>query len=266
MQITNFTTRDIDSFLALAQEEEWISHRRELAFLLKRSPDACLICHEEGRPVGFVTAIRHGNSAWIGNLLVGSVNRGRGIGTALFRRVTEKLELSGATTLWLTASLAGRPIYERCGFRSCDRIRRWEHPGSCTEQAAPRSEMDSGWQEIDFLGWGDARKELLAYAAAGGSVIGEEQGFLMLQRLGNGHQIGPFGALNGETSEGLLVQALATGGKLVLDVPASNLIAEQQLTRHGFQAAGEVELMYAGQSPDYHPEHIFGLASLGSMG
>ncbi|RII27025.1 MAG: N-acetyltransferase [Geobacter sp.] len=266
MQITRFTPGDIDPFLALAQEEGWISHRRELAFLLECTPEACLACHGEGGPVGFVTAVRHDRSGWIGNLLVGETNRGRGIGTALFRQATEKLELSGVTTVWLTASPAGRPIYERFGFRSCDRIRRWEYSGSAAEQAAPRPETGSVWQEIDSLGWGDTRKELLAYAAAGGSVIGGEQGFLMLQRLGNGHQIGPFGALNGETAEGLLVKALATGGRLVLDVPASNRIAERQLVTHGFKAVGEVELMYAGQPPEYHPEHIFGLASLGSIG
>ena len=38
MQITSFTLGDIDSFLALAQEEGWISHRRELAFLLEHQP------------------------------------------------------------------------------------------------------------------------------------------------------------------------------------------------------------------------------------
>jgi len=266
MQISSFTPDDIHPFLALARDEGWVSHRRELAFLLERSPDGCLACHEQGKPVGFVTAIQHGHSGWIGNLLVGSANRGRGIGSMLFKRAMEVLQRSKATTVWLTASTAGRPIYERNGFSSCDRIRRWERPGADPQSCHSRAEVLSGWQEIDYLGWGDSRNELLDYAAGGGSVLGEEQGFLVAQRLGNGHQIGPFGALNSSAAEQLLEQVLTTVGRAVLDVPAANRTAERLLTSRGFTVKSEVELMYAGQPPAYHPEHIFGLASMGSMG
>ena len=266
MQIGPFTPDDIHPFLDLAKDEGWISHRRELAFLLERSPDGCLVCREEGRPVGFVTAVRYGRSGWVGNLLVGAGNRGRGIGSALFRQAMEILKQSGVATVWLTASRAGRPIYERCCFRGCDRIRRWERSGSGDGPRRSPVEVSPDWQQIDYLGWGDARNELLAYAAGDGSAIGEAEGFLMLQRLGNGRQIGPFGALNPQTAEQLLERALEEGGRLLLDVPAANRHAGRLLTPRGFEVIGEVELMYAGQPPAYHPEHIFGLASLGSMG
>lgn len=266
MQISTFTPEDIHPFLDLAKDEGWISHRRELAFLLERSPDGCLVCHEEGKPVGFVTAVRHGRSGWIGNLLVGAVNRGRGIGSALFKQAMEVLQRHGVTTTWLTASTAGRPIYERNGFSCCDRIRRWELEGTVGDQSDTKAEVRSDWQEIDYLGWGDARNDLLAYAADGGDSIGAEEGFLMLQRLGNGHQIGPFGALNNTIAEQLLEQALAKTGRVLLDVPAANRNAGRLLTPRGFEVIGEVDLMYAGQPPAYHPEHIFGLASMGSMG
>lgn len=266
MQITNFSPNDIHPFLDMAKDEGWISTRRELAFLLERSPEGCLACHEEGKPVGFVTAVRHGRSGWIGNLLVGAVSRGRGIGTALFKQAMQVLTSNKVETVWLTASRYGRPIYERNGFQSCDQVRRWERPGSGVGQAVENSEVRQGWQEIDYLGWGDARDELLAYAAAGGTAMGEEEGFLMLQRFDTGHQIGPFGALNSTAAHNLMDKVLAWGGRITLDVPAANRAASKLLTSRGFTVCSEVDLMYAGQPPAYHPEHIFGLASMGSMG
>ncbi len=266
MQISSFTPDDIHPFLALARDEGWISTRRELAFLLERSPDGCLVCHEEGKSVGFVTAVRYGLSGWIGNLLVAAGVRGRGIGTALFRQAMEILQSSGVRTVWLTASTYGRPIYERNGFRLCDQVRRWERSGETQATAAAPVQIQPDWQQIDYLGWGDTRNELLDYAVANGTAVGAEQGFLVLQRIGGSQQIGPFGALNSSTAEQLLEQALVKTGRVLLDVPLSNRPASRLLTSRGFTVSSEVDLMYAGQPPAYHPEHIFGLASMGSMG
>ncbi len=266
MQITTFTPDDIHPFLALAKDEGWISTRRELAFLLERFPDGCLACHEEGKPAGFVTAVRHGRSGWIGNLLVTTAARGRGIGTALFKQAMQVLQRHGVATVWLTASKYGRPIYERSGFSVCDRIRRWEGSSGDVVPSLTVKTIDPGWEEIDFLGWGDERNALLAHAADGGSATGTESGFLVLQSIGKRRQIGPYGALDARTAELLLELALKQGGMTMLDVPAANRTASRMLTSRGFTVCNEVDLMYAGQSPAYHPECIYGLASMGSMG
>lgn len=266
MQISPFTPDDIHPFLDLAKDEGWISTRLELAFLLERSPDGCLVCREEGKSVGFVTAVRHGNSGWIGNLLVAAGVRGRGIGTALFRQAMQVLRSSSVRTIWLTASTYGRPIYERNGFRLCDKVGRWERRGEKQVVSAAPVAIQSDWQQIDYLGWGDARNELLDYAVANGTATGTGKGFLVLQQLGNSQQIGPFGALGSSTAEQLLDAALPGTGRVLLDVPASNRSAAGLLAGKGFTVSSEVDLMYAGQPPAYHPEHIYGLASMGSMG
>lgn len=266
MQITTFTPDDIHPFLAMARDEGWISTRRELAFLLECSPEGCLACHIGSRPVGFVTAVCHGRSGWIGNLLVETGARGRGIGTALFRQAMQMLQRAGVSTIWLTASRAGRRLYERNGFQCCDQIRRWERPGHGEQHASSFAAVLPDWQEIDYLGWGDNRNNLLTYAATGGTAMGHEDGFLMLQQLGDGQQIGPFGALNRLAAEQLLEQVVHTAGRMLLDVPSTNRVAARLLTSRGFTVSSEVDLMYAGQPPAYHPEHIFGLASMGSMG
>jgi hypothetical protein len=176
------------------------------------------------------------------------------------------LQRNGVTTVWLTASTYGRPIYERNGFRLCDRIRRWE--GLCGEASdtAAAGRLESGWAEIDYLGWGDERSDLLNHAAAGGSVTGTDKGFLVLQKIGHRRQIGPFGAIAPKTAELLIERVQSQGGCTILDVPAANRVASKILTSRGFTVSSEVDLMYAGQPPAYHPECIYGLASLGSMG
>lgn len=266
MQISNFTPDDIHPFLSMAKDEGWISTRHELAFLLERSPEGCMVCHEGKKQVGFITAVRHGRSGWIGNLLVAANARGRGIGTSLFKQAMQVLQRLNVQTVWLTASTAGRPIYERSGFSVCDRIRRWEGMGRKPVESLEARPLEPGWEEIDFLGWGDSRNELLAYTAANGTVTGTEEGFLVLQRLGSSQQIGPFGALNSTTAEKLLEQMLPGTSKVQLDVPSSNRMASKLLTSRGFTVSNEVDLMYAGQPPAYHPECIYGLASMGSMG
>lgn len=266
MKITNFTPDDIHPFLTLAKDEGWISTRRELAFLLERSPEGCLVCTEEGRAVGFVTAVRHGKSAWIGNLLVKNGARGRGTGTKLFSHAMQIMQRAGAETVWLTASRYGLPIYERNGFVKCDQVRRWERNGSEQSVTASGLPIQADWQEIDYLGWGDSRNELLAFSASNGAAYGTEEGFVVTQKLGNGRQIGPFGALNNDVAEQLLEKVLSGSGRLLLDVPASNRAASRLLTSRGFTVNSEVDLMYAGTPPAYHPEHIFGFASMGSMG
>jgi len=266
MQINTFTPDDIHPFLAMAKDEGWISTRRELAFWLESSPQGCLVCHEGAKPVGFVTAVRHGRSGWIGNLLVGAEARGRGIGTALFKQAMQVLQRTGVVTVWLTASKYGRPIYERSGFCVCDQIRRWEGLGGEPVPSPPVKKMNPGWEEIDFLGWGDERNALLAHAAEGGLVTGTESGFLVLQSVGSRRQIGPYGALDTRTAEMLMERVQQHGGTTMLDVPAANRAASKILTSRGFTVSSEVDLMYAGQPPAYHPECIYGLASMGSMG
>jgi len=88
----------------------------------------------------------------------------------------------------------------------------------------------------------------------------------VLQRIGDRRQIGPYGSLDSRTAETLMESVQQQGGCTMLDVPAANRAASKILTSRGFTVSSEVDLMYAGQSPAYHPEHIYGLASMGSMG
>jgi hypothetical protein len=102
-----------------------------------------------------------------------------------------------------------------------------------------------------------------------GWTVHEEAGFIVVQPCGAAVQFGPYSALDSATAEVLLERALRTvplGRKIFIDAPVSNRSALRLFNRKGMQIAGRNELMYAGVRPDYRPEMLYGLATMGSCG
>jgi GNAT superfamily N-acetyltransferase len=267
-EIRSFEAGDFPAFLALASGEGWISDSWEFAFMLETFPAGCLALEEGGIPVAFVTAVRHGTSGWIGNLIVARDARGRGYGTLLMGRAVDALLAAGVATVWLTASPEGRRIYERMGFREMDQVARWGGCGS-----GKRRDVDSmplgRLVAMDRAGWGDDRQALLAAVVTRGSLLCGADGFLVVQRCGSGFQFGPWSCRDKEEASVLLGRALeSVGGGLpvFVDVPERNMAAAALLGAAGFSIRGRTVLMYAGMEPAYDPSRIFALASMGSMG
>ena len=102
-----------------------------------------------------------------------------------------------------------------------------------------------------------------------GTVLRGDSAFLVLQPGRDGCQLGPFSALESGPAGRLFDAALAavpSGGKLFLDAPLANRAATRMYRRAGLVSSGSAELMYAGMKPDYRPEMLFGLATMGSCG
>jgi len=269
VEIRPFRFGDVSEFLSLAAAEGWVSDPWEFAFLLESFPRGCLAVEEEGRPAAFVTAVRYGTSGWIGNLIVAKDVRGRGLGTLLMHRAVDELLAAGVKTVWLTASSAGRPLYEKMGFREMDGVVRWR--GTATGGAKGGSDpvRPDELISLDRAGWGDDRAALLAVVTARGMVVRQEGGFLVAQPCGDGFQVGPWAAADPAVAAGLLGRALSRpqlGARVLLDVPVRNVAAAALLNDAGFIVGGRTVLMCMGAVPVYAPERVFALASTGSMG
>jgi len=274
MTIDPFRMADIQLFLELAAAENWVAELWEFEFLLSEFPQGCFAARgEKGETVGLITSLRHDRSAWIGNLIVAADCRGKGIGQALFRKTYEALVESGVETVWLTASKAGLPLYQKFGFKRIDTIIRWVGSG---RQNAVDQKIEAACHNVDILlsdidcqGWGDRRTALLKAATARGRILQQESAFAVLQPCGDARQIGPFSAQNYSSADALLkkaLQSVPSGTKICLDAPASNRSALRLFNRKRMRISGSNELMYAGVKPDYRSEHIFGLATMGSSG
>ena len=62
----------------------------------------------------------NGKTAYIGNMFTYPEYRGRGIGSQLLSLATEEAKLAGCNELRLNATDAGRPIYQKFGFKCND--------------------------------------------------------------------------------------------------------------------------------------------------
>lgn len=269
MEIDGFRLDDIDPFLRLAAAEGWICDTWEFSFLLRHFPQGCFVVRGEGGPVAFVTSIKYGTSGWLGNLIVAPELRGKGCGSALLESALGALIHAGTRTVWLTASAAGRPIYERLGFFTIDVIERWRGTGVTTKGLGPTSIAPDLLLRLDAAGWGDNREAILAELVARGTVFAAPDGFLISHTSELGIQLGSWVAHGDKTAGWLLDQALAAAGKeneVFLDAPARNRTAARLLGARGFAVAGSNLLMFLGEQPDYNADRIYALASMGSMG
>lgn len=271
MTIEPFRREDIPSFLGLAATENWVAEPWEFDFLLSSFSGGCYSARDEaGAAIGFVTSLRHDVSGWIGNLIVDRRYRGCGVGEALFLGALDHLRNSGVETFWLTASKMGKALYEKHGFNSTDTIIRWtgktgESVGPGSAPAAP-GVCDAA---LDRLGWGDRRDGLLEATSRRGTVLVEDSAFAVIQPCGDAAQLGPFSALSPDRAARLLDRALNSlpaGMTVYVDTPACNRGAVALLQERGFRDHGTNVLMYAGVTPDYRPEYIYGLATMGSCG
>jgi ribosomal protein S18 acetylase RimI-like enzyme len=269
MTLEAFRRVDMGFFLALAAAEGWVTGRYELDFLLTAFPKGCFCMQDEtGAAVGFVTSLKHGRSGWIGNLIVRPDCRGRGIGETLFARALNALQDAGVESTWLTASEMGRPLYEKCGFKSIDRIIRWAGQAGGGADCAGRDAVRFD-AALDRLCWGDQRKQLLQWITGRGTVVAVESAWAVIQPVGEGVQIGPCAAWNHHVAELVISSALATvdaGTGVLCDAPSSNVLGTALFRDLGFRPQGETNLMYTGVKPDYRPAYLYGLATLGSSG
>jgi ribosomal protein S18 acetylase RimI-like enzyme len=273
MIIEPFRQEDIAAFLHLAARENWVAEPWEFDFLLSSFPQGCFTARgENGEHAGFVTALRHEKSGWIGNLIVAEQFRGRGFGETLFRNTLDTLRDVGVETVWLTASTAGKSLYEKHGFKRVDTINRWVGAGRqrhVVHDGCDKAIVSPAMSRIDCQAWGDRRNSLLAATAGRGKVLRAESGFAVLQPSGNDVQFGPVSAMDSFTAEKLFDEALRTvqaGTKIYIDVPSSNRSAMRLFTRRRMRISGSNELMYAGTRPDYRPTLLYGLATMGSCG
>ena len=269
IRIDRFGPADIVPFLALACQEGWICDRWEFEFHLETFPQGCFVARCNDEPVGFITALRHDHSGWIGNLLVREDLRGCGIGRALMQESLAALRGAGVMTVWLTASSDGKPLYEKLGFVTIDIVQRWRGTGAVDPGSTQCVASSTQVLQLDKQGWGDSREKLLSATLARGELLENGEGFLIVQRTGAGIQFGPWGGFSAEGATWLLAQArsrFCANDDIFLDSPRGNRGAAELLADQGFRVSGATHLMCHGDVPLFSPNLVYALASMGSMG
>ncbi|MBJ6725185.1 GNAT family N-acetyltransferase [Geomesophilobacter sediminis] len=263
-----FAVDDIDPVLEELGAVGTVLDRWELEFLLERFPEGCLVYRELGRPVGWCFSIRYGRSGWIANLYLAPRWRGRGIGLELARRALQALRGAGVENIWLTASEAGRPIYERLGFLPVDTVNSWVGFGADGERRAPHRRATPAMLDLDQAGWGEPKAPAIAELVRRGSLFEEKDGFVTAQEWKGLVRVGPWACREWLTAWGLLDAVLALAGRarpVLVHAPVGNSAAAALLFMHHFRVVENHLLMCCGDPSAYDPTFIFSLA-LGSIG
>lgn len=268
MQYLPLTSADWQLFLKWAATEGWTIPSQELGLFQDQWRRCFFVLYAAGIARGFVSAVAYEESGWIGNLLVGSAYRGRGYGATLFDFALALLRQTGLQRIWLTASEAGLPIYQRRGFVTVDRVDRWCGRGQGLMEFS-RQVATAELIDLDHCCWGESRAALLSLLANQAEICGSVKNMALLQPSASGWQLGPWLAPPRYSQQNSLTlqEALAktpAGTGLLTDVLASADI-ETCLHNSGFTKLGSNVLMcLSTQTPCL--QGVVALASLGSIG
>jgi GNAT superfamily N-acetyltransferase len=116
--------------------EGWISENLlALQGFFIRDPAGCLIAEHAGQPVGICIATGYGEHGFIGELIVRSKARGRGIGADLLIHAEDLLKARGVQTIHLDGVLKALGLYERNGFYKV--CRSWRFFGHLAGEISP---------------------------------------------------------------------------------------------------------------------------------
>src|SRR5512136_2615292 len=117
LAIRLMTSADIDAAVALALAQGWRSRLRFYDFVLRIPTAQATVGVLDERIVATGLAVANGPVGWLGAIVVDAGYRGRGFGRAMTEDSIDRLRAAGCATMSLEATDAGRPLYERMGFR-----------------------------------------------------------------------------------------------------------------------------------------------------
>ena len=271
IEIRPFTVADIPFALEQTTREGWATGRTMFETYIEHDPQGASVAWHKGGRVGMVTTSRYMASAWIGNLIVPSSCRSRGIGRALMEHGLRHLRDAGACTVRLDGDPPGLALYRSLGFVDEYESLRFRRDPEHTEFTARTEPLEPGdLAEVlafDTDRFGDDRRRLLRIlfrrsrhafvARRDGSV----RGFVLTEKTNLGLRAGPCVATDTEIASELLETVLAAAGPhtVTLGVPAPNQLGRELLEALGFsstpsslrmvlgerQAAGNLECIFA---------------------
>lgn len=218
------------------------------------------------RVTGVSYAVSFGPTGWIGNVAVDPDAQGQGVGTAVSEAAMDWLRRAGVTTMLLTATEMGRPIYERLGFADDEASYGiWARgqqplPGADGEaRVGPGRIADALRQDAEatgedrgsFLGTFAARVRTPAAPAGAGYRIALPWGR------------GPVIASEPDAARALVTDMLRAGPDQSLSFPESNAAATALAAALGFRLTRRCTRMRLGPPVrGFAPERVFNVFSL----
>lgn len=268
---------DIPAALRLKELAQWNQTEDDWRRLLFLAPNGCFCATIAGEVVGTTTTTTYGlELAWIGMVLVEPDQRKLGIGKRLMQAALDYLSGIGVTTIKLDATPAGRPLYERLGFKEESLVERWEgiaEPADVTCSTL-ESEARNEALAIDREAFGADRSKLIELLIRDSclpplkatAADGRLSGFALARPGSNVVYLGPVVA-NGADAATSLVEGLlnyTAGQKVFIDLNTNfregrkilserGLMKQRDLVRMSYgkeRRAGSSPLVFAISGPE----------------
>ena len=285
LELRDLTPADVDAAVALATAQGWRDRRRFYDLILRTATSRPRVGTVGGRIVATGVATANGPVGWLGGIVVDAPFRERGYGRAMTEDLIRLLRAAGCSTLSLEATNAGRPMYERMGFRlathyhqlQADRIDRQPEPPQGTrvrrldaadlpavieldraataeDRSAPLTVLaeQGGWVLEDVTG-----RAAGAAATTVGSTRGAIRGFLLPSERSYGAVIAP------RFEDGLFLLEMhraivPSGGHVRAGIPNEHVAAMQELQARGWQETWQAPRLLLGPDVPWRPDWIWG--------
>jgi predicted N-acetyltransferase YhbS len=273
--IRAMTAADVGPAAEMIRQGEWGDRSVFLGWAVEFPPSHLFVAEDAGRIVGTGIATANGPVGWVGTIFVAPDRRREGLGDALTRTVIDDLESRGCRTLVLTATDAGRPLYERLGFEA-------QMPqGFFTAAGLPPNEVDNAVRSfdptmlpdiiaLDRLATGEDRSAVLARMASPASsrvlldADGGLRGFLIRAPWGGVSLIAP------EPGDAIRLlgwrrRQAGVDHPVYAGFPDTGDSRRAQLLSEGWTLVGAGTRMIRGAPLEWRPDWIWGSFS-GALG
>jgi predicted N-acetyltransferase YhbS len=221
-----------------------------------------IVACRAARVIGVAFSIAFGATGWLGNVAVDPGARGQRVGTTVSAAAVDALRGDGVSTIVLTATGLGRPIYDRLGFvPDGEPYGIWQRePGSGLSGQAPAGAVVAGRFEdalgLDAAATGEDRGAFLARLADRVRVRAGTgpQGYALPLPWGGG----PVIASCPEDARALLLDLLQADPAPRLAFPESNAAGAELAASLGFRQVRNIPRMRLGPPvPGFRPERVF---------
>jgi ribosomal protein S18 acetylase RimI-like enzyme len=286
LELRDLTPADVDAAVALATAQGWRDRRRFYDLVLKTSTSRARVGTVHGRIVATGIATANGAVGWLGGIVVDARFRERGYGRAMTENLIELLRAAGCSTVSLEATNAGRPMYERMGFRLATHYHQLEAGHLDAAPSPPAGARVRKLETVDLPAVLELDRAATAEdRSAPLTVLAEwESGGWVLEDAavgdaGGGPGDAPLrGALRGfllpaERSYGAIVAPGFEDGLFLLDlhrtlvpvdgharagIPAEHMAAVHELEARGWVETWQAPRMLLGADVPWRPEWIWG--------
>ena len=270
IKVRKLQESELEFAKSLTDDEEWGNSMEDWQRLLRIS--ISLVAYEGDELLGVTTAFDYGNLGMIGNVVVSSKSRGKGVGKVLLKEAMKRLET--CKSVRVHSKMDVTPFYKDLGFMAegmstvfrLDANMKSFQPFEVESDKNNIVPAEGYWDEIvamDLRQFGADRslflKELNDYLPQCSFVaLGEDgsvKGFIMVKGEDDWYEIGPWIVEPGcKNWQGLLqatVQAIPDDCTVEIFVPAPNFRVTSLLDSVGYNAHSYCMSMYYGEDwPD----------------